>query len=168
MNLLNLIFGAVLLFFLIHGLRHGFVHEILETVGMLVAAFAAYRLMPTVTKWIGMTEGPPGATQAVVCLILFILLMVVVSMIARAARRTVEKAGLGSMDRLLGGAVALFKGGIIIAGICWALLWVGGKGQDAVQASGIARVDLHAYQWMSNLLPSDWESTIRDFVRDRI
>jgi membrane protein required for colicin V production len=168
MNLLNIIFGAALLFFLIHGLRQGFVHEILETVGMLVAAFAAYRLMPTVTKWIGMTEGPPGATQAVVCLILFILLMVVVSMIARAARRTMEKAGLGPMDRLLGGAVALFKGGIIIAGICWALLWVGGKGEDAVKASGIARIDLHAYQWMSNLLPDDWETQVRDFVRDKI
>jgi membrane protein required for colicin V production len=168
MTFLNLLFAAVLLFFLFHGLRLGFVHEIIETVGMIFAAILAYRLMPAATAWIGITGGPPGATQAVVCLILFILLMIVVGIVARAARRAMEKAGVGPMDRLLGGVVSLFKGGIIIAAICWALLWVGGKGQDAVQASGIARIDLHAYQWMSNLLPSDWEKQVRDFVRDKI
>ncbi|MBI5869198.1 MAG: CvpA family protein [candidate division Zixibacteria bacterium] len=168
MNWLNLLFAAILLFFLFHGLRRGFVHEILETIGMILAAVLAYRLMPAATKLIGITEGPPGAKQAIVCLVLFILLMIVVGFIARAARKAVESAGLGTMDRILGGAVSLFKGGIIIAGICWAFLWVGGKGEEAVKNSVIARVDLNAYQWLSNLLPDDWEKQVRDFVRDKI
>lgn len=168
MNLLNLLFAAILLFFLFHGLRRGFVHEVIETIGMILAALLAYRLMPAATKWIGITAGTPGATQAIVCLVLFILLMIVVSMIARGARKAVESTGLGTMDRILGGVLSLFKGGIIIAGICWVLLWVGGKGEEAVKNSVIARVDLNAYQWLSNMLPDDWEKQVRDFVRDKI
>ena len=38
MNILNFVFGAILLFFLFHGLRRGFVHEIIETIGMIAAA----------------------------------------------------------------------------------------------------------------------------------
>ena len=164
MTLVDVILAALLLFFCIRGFKRGFVSEVVETVGVFAAALVSFRLLPTVGGWLGVTEDSSLGKQAAVCIGLFILIMIVITLIARLVQKFLETIHLGQLDHLLGGVIGLIKGGLMIAAVCWAIAWTSKNGRAMVESSPVAKVDLYVYQWISHFLPDGWEERVRKVI----
>ena len=137
------------------GFWRGFVRELIETVGAIVAALISYRYYPSVASAVGVNTDSGWLAKIGAFLILFIVLMILISIFGRLVRRFVRKINLGMYDRLLGFVLGALKGGIAVAVVASAIMWVGPAGEDLVAQSKLAKADLLAFDLLSGALPDN-------------
>ena len=99
------------------GLWRGFVYEIVSLLGWLVAFVLANTCAPFVG---GLLPGD-RASEAVhfwaACAIVFVLVLVACTLLARLLRALISATPLSAVDRLLGGAFGVVRGALIVLAI---------------------------------------------------
>ncbi|MDB5905535.1 MAG: Colicin production protein [Betaproteobacteria bacterium] len=92
----------------------GFTREALSLAGWVIAFFAAYALSGVVAEWFAplITDGSLRALAAFVAV--FVVTLILMSLLAMALSRALQKAGLGLEDRLLGGFFGFARGMVIV------------------------------------------------------
>jgi membrane protein required for colicin V production len=99
----------------IEAARSGFFHEIFGIAGLvlgyLLAAWQYHRL----SDWFGSFLKSPWLADIFAFLLIFMAVLVAAGIAGRIARWAVKESGLSLLDRILGGAIGLLKGSLIVA-----------------------------------------------------
>lgn len=110
MNSLDIIIGLFLLFGLIQGFRNGFLIELASLVGLVLGVFCAIHFSHFASDiLISYTEWEEQTINLAAFAITFIVVVIVVSIIARALTRIASFAALGLLNKLAGGIFGVLK-----------------------------------------------------------
>ena len=117
---------VVLLFFVISGLRRGFVRSLLELVGCIAALVLAVKyagqfaaaIRPYLEKWLPHLGSSSTLGQVLAAAVLFVALEIVVELIVSAADHLFRLPVLHQINALLGGVFGFLKGVAVLLFIC--------------------------------------------------
>ncbi|MFO7985915.1 MAG: CvpA family protein [Desulfatiglandaceae bacterium] len=114
MNILDIIIGVLMAFFLVRGIYRGFFREIGSLAGVILGIWLAKLYQAPVTAFLG-AYLPGGKFLPVISFaLIFLVILAGCNLLGRTLKGLFAKALLGGVDRFLGGATAVLKGGIII------------------------------------------------------
>jgi membrane protein required for colicin V production len=114
MNLVDLaVLGNIAISALL-GLSRGFVREVLGMGAWLLALYGAWRFGPQLLPLANNTIGNPDIATAAAYAGTFMVLVVVFSLVANLVGRMVRVSSLGGLDRTLGLAFGIVRGGLIV------------------------------------------------------
>jgi membrane protein required for colicin V production len=125
-NVIDIVFGVIILFNVILGLWRGAVKEILGFVGLILSLWAASKYSPLVAakfkSW-GMPNsyGIPSITAY---LSVFFAVWIVVRILIYFLNKFVKAVELGTENRLIGGAFGFAKGGTIVFFIALIMMYI--------------------------------------------
>jgi len=114
---------SLLAVFFLLGLFKGFLWQVSRVAILVVAYAAAARLGQGLSEvlvgWTATGPGQPSADQRetafyVACVLIFLGVLVVLSLLALLLQSLVRKAGMGFYDRLGGGVVGVATGGVVV------------------------------------------------------
>lgn len=102
------------------GAVRGAIREVMNVVGWVLAFILAHsyssEVAPLLSDWLN----EPSARAIVAWALVFIVVVVIVAVTASLLSELVRKLGLGPLDRLVGGAVGVLRGAIIILALALA------------------------------------------------
>ncbi|MBZ0254333.1 MAG: CvpA family protein, partial [Candidatus Methylomirabilis sp.] len=136
LNWLDALYWALLLFPIVFGMLRGFVRQIVPLVGLFVAFTLAGRYYPLVhAKLVGRAIESAQVGQAVSFGIVFLVVSIVFSLLSVGLDRLVKVAMLGWLNRSLGAAVGLLKGGVYVLILAYGVVMFAPRDKPAVKAS---------------------------------
>lgn len=115
MNLLDCILIVILGYCLIRGIFRGLIKELSSIIGVLAGLYGAYTYYPQLAKLLARWISDAGYLNIISCLLIFIVIYLVVSMLGVMIKYLMNIAFLGWTDRLAGALFGAVKGGLIIA-----------------------------------------------------
>jgi len=117
MEYFDLIFGAILVFFVILGISKGLFREIFGLVGFLGGIVAGILFAGPVGHWLAerFTSIPFIIFPIMAFLLSFMTVYLLSLMLARWLRSIFEALQLGWLNKLLGGAIGGLKGAVLIS-----------------------------------------------------
>ena len=144
------------------GLMRGLIGVLASLAAWVLAGWAAFRFGARVAVMLA-AGNDPGAGQLLAGYGLsFVGVMIFVGVVGWMVRRLVHSVGLSGLDRALGGAVGLARGGLVA---CMLVLLMGFSGQPrdpSWRESQVVPVLLPGAQWLRDWLPS-WAAEQIDF-----
>jgi membrane protein required for colicin V production len=153
-NWLDWILALVILFSVLSGAGEGLTKGIIGlaslVVGVAVAAAGYHSFGDTLGSWIHSRELAYGLAF----LLLFVLVLIVGGLVARAAEKLVNTAGIRWLDRLLGLVFGLLRGIIVDAVLVMVLLAFAIR-PEAVRKSQLAPRVMQESRAMAALMPPD-------------
>lgn len=146
----------------IFGLMRGFIGVAASLVAWVLAGWAAFHFGADVALLLA-SDGDPSAGQVFAGYALsFIGVLLVVGLVAWLVRLAVKSVGLSGLDRVLGLALGVVRGGFVACALVL-LLGLTSMPRDAQwQASQVVPVFVPGAQWMRGWLP-DWVAAQVDF-----
>src|SRR5450631_1737329 len=121
MSIADWIIIAFLVFSVAGAAIEGFFHEVFKlaglVVGYLVAAWQYHRL----ADWFAPHLKSPWLGEIAGFLIIFFAVLIVAGLAGRIARWAMKKAGLSSIDRILGAVLGLLRGVLVVAVVLTAM-----------------------------------------------
>jgi len=115
-NWVDIIFGLILILFLIAGIRRGFIREAVGLVSLLLAFILGTTMAPIWSRIVvERFHFPPSVATVVVFILIFILVFILVRAVGNLLFKIVRATPLDLIDRLGGGLVGLVKGGLVIS-----------------------------------------------------
>jgi membrane protein required for colicin V production len=115
MNLLDYLLAVILVYCLIRGIFRGLIKELSSIVGVLSGLYAAYTYYPRLARLLQRWISNVGYLNIVSCLVLFIGVYIIVSVIGVMIKYFMSVAFLGWIDRVGGALLGAIKGGLIAA-----------------------------------------------------
>lgn len=106
----------IIAFSALFGFMRGAVREILGVGAWVGAGFTALMFYPTMLPIVRSTIGRPDFAEPVAFGLVFLVVLILLSLIARLMARAVRNAGLGGLDRTLGLLFGLGRGALLIIG----------------------------------------------------
>ena len=144
------------------GLMRGLIGVLASLAAWVLAGWAAFRFGARVAVMLA-GGNDPGAGQLLAGYGLsFVGVMIFVGVVGWLVRRLVHSVGLSGVDRVLGGAVGLARGGLVA---CMLVLLMGFSGQSREptwRESQVVPVLLPGAQWLRGWLPP-WAAERIDF-----
>ncbi len=123
MQSLDVIFGAILAFFILRGFARGFWGQIFGLAGWLGGLILAFWFSTPLTTIL--QQRFPSLPPVLIPLVAFLAIFVGIYFFSRLTAswltRASEKVHLGWLNRLLGGTVGAAKGAIVLSLILWGL-----------------------------------------------
>ncbi len=114
MNLVDLgVLGIVGISALL-GLSRGFVREMLGLGAWLLALYGAWRFGPALLPAANSAFGNPDLASVAAYAGTFVVLVIVLSLLANLVGRMVRVSALGGLDRTLGLAFGVLRGGLVV------------------------------------------------------
>jgi len=115
MNWLDVLIVLSVLLCLIRGLMRGFVSEVIALVVVVFGALGARYMAPPFSGAIQEAFAwPAGTCDVIAYVLIFLIIAIILSVIARGTTRFLNAIHLGWANTLLGGAFAVCKAGLII------------------------------------------------------
>ena len=114
MATLDWVFIAVLLVSLLIGALRGFVYEVLSVLSWIGAFVLAQWLAPEVASWLPSASASQSVRYAAGFGIVFIVAVFAGALLAWATKKMIEAVGLRPVDRTLGAAFGLVRGGVLL------------------------------------------------------
>lgn len=115
MNLFDILLIAILAFCLIRGIFRGLIKELSSIVGVLGGLYAAYAYYPLLAKVLSRWITNPAYSNILSCLIIFVVIYIVVSVIGVMIKYFMNIVFLGWTDRVCGAFFGAVKGALIAA-----------------------------------------------------
>lgn len=115
MNLLDFVLIAILGFCLVRGIFRGLVKELSSIVGVLGGFYGSYSYYPHLSKYLGRWITTTGYSNIFSCLVLFIGIYLVISIVGVLIKYFMNIVFLGWTDRLCGLLFGALKGALIVA-----------------------------------------------------
>jgi membrane protein required for colicin V production len=104
------------------GLARGLVFEMMGLAGWVVAYFAAAWLAPQAAPWIPVGAEGSALNQSAAMVASFLVVLIAWGLLARVVRWLVAATPLSVMDRVLGGAFGLMRGGVLLLALTTVVL----------------------------------------------
>ncbi|MBN2461182.1 MAG: CvpA family protein [Candidatus Cloacimonetes bacterium] len=116
MNVLDIIFGVILLLFLLNGIRKGLVSSLIHLLGLVLAVVLISKTGHLVKAGL-MDKFNMSEILAVIIayVLIFLVIMIITRIAIKLVNRMVQFLNLMWLNRLLGGIFSLFCGVLIIA-----------------------------------------------------
>ncbi|MBN1165390.1 MAG: CvpA family protein [Candidatus Krumholzibacteriota bacterium] len=116
MEIVKILVGIVLLFFMISGLRRGLIRQVLEVVGIIAAFIGAYLLAHQLALLIeDKIDIPYNLERTLSAILIFVGIVFLFHLLGRALQKFFKMTLLGSFDRLMGGIFGLLQGVLLIS-----------------------------------------------------
>ncbi len=116
---ITIVIGLILVFFLLDGLRRGFVRQVFEIIGLIAAFVAAYHLGNLLADRV---QGSTRISHPVVIFffaaIVFVGVALIFHFIGAALQKIVSVTVLNPVDRLGGAALGVVKGVLVVSLVC--------------------------------------------------
>ena len=96
------------------GLWRGFVFEIVSLLGWLVAFIIANSAGPLLADYLPVAAGEPALRLWGAYVVVFVLVLVACTLLARMLRALISATPLSAIDHLLGGAFGVVRGALIL------------------------------------------------------
>lgn len=163
MSPFDIVLAVILGVALVYGLWRGFVRISIGLAGLAISLALALRLAGSGPQWFkGVFASPQLARLAAFALILAAGLLVT-ALVARGVRKLVAAAELSWIDRLLGGAIGLLGGSLLISGALIGLTVFFPGTPEIVARSRIAGYAIRVADIGANILPA----SMADIYRQR-
>lgn len=116
MAVLDIILGGLLIYGCIKGLWHGFFAELASLVSLFVGIFIAMRFSDAVASILGgYLPWEPRSIRITAFLLLFIVVILAITILARVLTAVVSFGGLGLFNKIGGALVGLLKMVLILS-----------------------------------------------------
>ena len=114
---IDLAIVIILLIFLYKGFARGFTEEFMRIVGTLISLIVAIKLMSNLTRILtDNTNTPPIIATIISFTIIFVLTVFLFRFITDKLKKAISfSVVLGGADKIVGGAIGLLKGAIIVS-----------------------------------------------------
>jgi membrane protein required for colicin V production len=155
MDWIDIVLIIILLLLALHGLMIGIIRSICDIIGILMAYVLAVSF-----------SGLLGMPRFVGFLLIFVIIVVAVHLLGRIISKAIRSTPLGTIDRLLGGLLGLFKG-LVICFVFLIVLLLVKRPNTAIQRSSIAPWILKGGLTASQVLPSKWSDWIENIITQR-
>lgn len=99
------------------GAAKGFIHVVMSLAGWFVALIAAYYLANFLSPYLTSTGFGDTARYALAFIITFVIALIAWGIVTMMVKQAANSIGLGGLDRLLGAAVGLVRGAVIVISI---------------------------------------------------
>jgi membrane protein required for colicin V production len=124
MNGVDFVVLLVVAFSAMMAFMRGFVREILGLGAWIGAGVTAFVLFPTVQPMMRKAIANPDLADPVAFGAVFLVLLILLSLIARFMGRAVRAAGLGGLDRTLGLVYGLARGAVLVIAVYIGAGWI--------------------------------------------
>ena len=115
MNWLDILLVLPLVVGLVRGLMRGFISEVIAIVVVILGVLGARLAAPSCSAWfLQQFAWPQGVCDIVAYTLVFLVIAVILSVIARLISKFLRAIHLGWANRLLGGVFGICKYGIIV------------------------------------------------------
>lgn len=114
-NIIDIVVAGILLLSAIVAFFRGFVKEFLSLLGWIAAAVAALQLYPIGADYLGSLIARRELAELVAGAGIFIFALIVFSIVSSVIANAVKASQIGALDRSLGFAFGLLRGGALIA-----------------------------------------------------
>lgn len=141
---LDWIFLAVLALSLALGAWRGLVYEVLSVLGWIAAFVLAQWWAPEAASWLPMGQAGETMRYAAGFLLVFIAAAFAAGLLAWGVKKLVTAVGLRPVDRTLGAAFGLVRGGVLLLAL----------------AVVVNMTPLHAGQWWTESKGADVSTTV--------
>ncbi len=152
---LDIVLIIVLTILALHGLLIGIIRSVFDIIGILIGYVLAVSF-----------SGSVGIPRFLAFLLIFVLIVVAVHILGRIISKAIRTTPLGTIDRVLGGLLGLFKG-IVVCFVFLLVLLLLQKSNKAIYKSAIAPEILKGGLIASQVLPDKWYNWIEDVVTKR-
>lgn len=141
--------------FLVWGLAKGLTRLVMTIVGLFVGFVVATRSYAVVGGWLAGLIPHKTASMVLGFVLVMVLVLLVFSLLAGLMRKTLETAGLGFLDRILGGLLG-FAAGMLLSSLVVVTITVFSPGQEqALKNSRLAPYVIEFSDVAVKLIPSD-------------
>lgn len=129
MALLDWIAVVLLVVSMLYGLVRGLVFEVISLAGWVAAFVAAQWLAEDVGQWLPFGEPMAPWRYAAGFVLVFVAVAFTIGLVAALARKLIAAVGLRPVDRVLGAAFGVARGGVALLalGVVVHLLALGGE-----------------------------------------
>jgi membrane protein required for colicin V production len=152
---LDIVLIIVLTILALHGLLIGIIRSVFDIIGILIGYVLAVSF-----------SGSVGIPRFLAFLLIFVFIVVAVHILGRIISKAIRTTPLGTIDRVLGGLLGLFKG-IVVCFVFLLVLLLLQKSNKAIYKSAIAPEILKGGLIASQVLPDKWYNWIEDVVTKR-
>ncbi len=114
MATLDWVFVGVLVLSLALGAWRGLVYEVLSVLGWIAAFVLAQWLAPDAAALLPLDRVGPGLRYAAGFVLVFVVAAFLAGLVAWLLKKAVERVGLRPVDRTLGAAFGLVRGGVLL------------------------------------------------------
>jgi len=114
MNLVDLLVVAIVAISALLGLSRGLVRELLGLGSWAAAAYAAWRIGPSIMPMTEQAIGNPNIADPAAYAIAFVVLLIILSLLANLVGRLVQLSALGGLDRTLGLVFGIARGLLVL------------------------------------------------------
>jgi membrane protein required for colicin V production len=121
MSIADWIILGFLVFSVIGAASEGFFHEAFRLAGLVVGYLLAAWQYRRVADWFAPHLKSPWLGEIAGFLIVFFAVLIVAGMAGRIARWAMKKAGLSTIDRMLGAVLGLLRGILVVAVVLTAM-----------------------------------------------
>ncbi|MGB3480070.1 MAG: CvpA family protein [bacterium] len=151
----DIVLIVVLTILALHGLLIGIIRSVFDIIGILIGYVLAVSF-----------SGSVGIPRFLAFLLIFVLIVVAVHILGRIISKAIRTTPLGTIDRILGGLLGLFKA-LVVCFVFLLVLLLLQKSNKAVYKSAIAPEILKGGLIASQVLPDKWYNWIEDVVTKR-
>ncbi len=155
MTLLDVVLIAVVLVSALFGLLRGLIGVVASMLAWLLAGWAALHYGAGVGRWLSAPQSATASELFAGYALSFLVVLLAVGLLSWALRQLVKSVGLSGVDRALGLAVGLARGGFVACVMVLLLGFTSVPTQPAWMHSRTLPVFLPGARWLSNWLP-EW------------
>jgi membrane protein required for colicin V production len=113
----------LLVFFLIgaySGFKEGFLMELFSIVAIILGVFGGFKLMGWAMVYLqDQFHADKAVLPYIAFAIVFIAIVIIVTLIGKMFKHSIDKSFLGSMDKAMGAALGIFKTAFMFSIIIW-------------------------------------------------
>ncbi len=161
MNWADAVIALVILLSLLIGVLRGFTRELLGTVAWVLAFWVAFACLDAASAWLVNHIETPMVRKAAAFAGLFLSTLLVVSVIAFFASRSMRESRLAGIDRSLGGGFGFLRGLVLVAGLLMVAGLTPAKDDAWWQRSFYVTHMGWTAEALRDLLPASWVSAIK-------
>ena len=123
MQIIDIIFIALIILMIIHGFIKGFIGELFSWAALVLSIWVAVLLFPAGGAFIRtrIMENVRIVPELLAFIAIFLIIMIVIKLLEHILRNVVEGAHLGSLNRFLGAVFGLIEGLAITALVIFVL-----------------------------------------------
>src|SRR6476661_6054814 len=155
MSPLDWLLLAILLFSALTGLLKGFVGVVASLLAWLLGGIAAFMLGGGLARMFASGADPSAVQLLAGYAVCFVGVSMLVALLAFLARRALQAAGLGGVDRMLGLALGSVRGAAMACVIVLLLGFTPLPRQRPWQSSALVPLFKPGARWLATWLP-DW------------
>jgi membrane protein required for colicin V production len=121
MSVADWIILAFVIFSVIGAAIEGFFHEAFHLAGLIAGYLLAAWQYPRLANWFAPHLKSPWVGEIAAFLIIFFAVLILAGFAGRIARWLMKKAGLSTIDRILGAVLGLLRGALVVAVVLTAM-----------------------------------------------